>query len=103
MKVVRDGEELALGGLRQRAVLAALVLGADQTVDVDKLIDLVWENTPPPKPIASLRAYVANLRRILGDEQPVRLVTDARGYRLRLGDDGLDTREFESLVSEGKR
>ena len=66
-------------------MLAALLLGAHHTVDIDTLIGLVWNSAPPPKPIASLRARVANLRRILGAGQTARLVTDARGYRLRLG------------------
>jgi DNA-binding SARP family transcriptional activator/type II secretory pathway predicted ATPase ExeA len=106
MKVLREGHELALGGLRQRAVLAALLLDANHTVDVDRLIELVWDDAPPPKPIASLRAYIANLRRVLGDEQNERLITDAGGYRLRVADvpaDALDIREFESLVGEGRR
>jgi DNA-binding SARP family transcriptional activator len=103
MRVVGAGGELALGGLRQRAVLAALLLDADHTVDVEKLIEMVWDDAPPPKPIASLRAYVANLRRILGEGPNKRLATESRGYRLQLGDDGLDTREFAALVLDGKR
>jgi DNA-binding SARP family transcriptional activator len=103
MAVMRDNEALPLGGLRQRGVLAALLLAANRTVDTEKLIELVWDESPPPKPIASLRAYIANLRRILGGEQIGRLITDANGYHLSLGSDRLDTREFESLVSDGRR
>jgi DNA-binding SARP family transcriptional activator len=103
MAVMRDNELLPLGGLRQRGVLAALLLAANRTVDTDKLIELVWDDSPPPKPIASLRAYIANLRRILGGEHVGPLITDANGYHLNLGSDRLDTREFESLVGEGSR
>src|SRR6202165_1006269 len=103
MAVMRDNEALPLGGLRQRGVLAALLLAANRTVDTEKLIELVWDESPPPKPIASLRAYIANLRRILGGEQIGRLITDANGYHLSLGADRLDTREVESLVSDGRR
>jgi DNA-binding SARP family transcriptional activator len=100
MAVSRRGEMLPLGGLRQRAVLAALVIAADRTVDVDRLIEMVWDDAPPAKPIASLRAYVANLRRILTDG---RLITDTNGYRLKLGSDRVDTREFDSQVAAGRR
>ncbi len=101
MVVSRDGAPLPIGGLRQRSVLAALLLDADRSVEIDQLIDYVWHDAPPPKPVASLRAYIANLRRILGDE--VRLVTEAKGYRLYLGAHRLDIREFESLIVDGRR
>lgn len=104
MTVTADGQVLNLGGFRQRAVLAALLLSADRTVDVDALTEQVWGASPPPKPVASLRAYVANLRRILADDvRRDRVVTDGRGYRLRLGSDRLDTRLFEAQVGQGKR
>ncbi len=102
---VTDGDRaLNLGGYRQRAVLAALLLAADRTLDVDTLTEQVWDGSPPPKPVVSLRAYVANLRRILADDARTdRLVTDGHGYRLRLGADRLDTRQFETQTGLGKR
>ena len=104
MAAERGGAPLILGGFRQRAVLAVLLLAADRAVDIDTLIEQVWDGAPPPKPISSLRAYVANLRRILADDdRGDRLVTDARGYRLQLGSDRLDTREFETQIGHGKR
>ena len=45
-----------LGGLRQRTVLAVLLVSAERTVSVDELIDHVWDGQPPPKPLVSLRA-----------------------------------------------
>ena len=101
MVVASGGEPLPIGGLRQRSVLAVLLLDVDRSVEIDQLIDDVWHDAPPAKPVASLRAYIANLRRILGDE--VRLVTEAKGYRLHLGDHRLDTREFEALIVDGRR
>ncbi|CAN5595422.1 hypothetical protein BH09ACT7_BH09ACT7_17750 [soil metagenome] len=101
MVVLRSGQALPIGGLRQRAVLAALLIDADRSVEIDQLIEHVWHDAPPLKPVVSLRAYIANLRRILGSD--VRLVTEAKGYRLHLGTDRLDTREFESLITDGRR
>ncbi|MCV7082878.1 BTAD domain-containing putative transcriptional regulator [Mycolicibacterium insubricum] len=102
---VVDGERTpALGGLRQRAVLAVLLLSADRTVSIDALIEQVWDDAPPPKALASVRAYIANLRKILaGEDRADRLATDGYGYRLRLGDDRLDIRLFETRVGHGKR
>ncbi|MFN8072769.1 MAG: BTAD domain-containing putative transcriptional regulator [Mycobacterium sp.] len=104
MLVADDTHSLRLGGFRQRAVLAALLLSPDRVVDVDTLTEQVWDGSPPPKPIASLRAYIANLRRILAyDQRTDRLVTDGHGYRLQLGPDQLDTRIFEAQVEQGRR
>ncbi len=92
-----------LGGLRQRTVLAVLLVSAERTVSVDELIDHVWDGQPPPKPLVSLRAYVANLRRILGrDGRTDRLVTDPHGYRLHLLGDRVDARLFEDGLARGK-
>lgn len=102
--VVRDGESLGLGGLRQRSVLAALLLSANRTVGFDSLVGQVWPDSPPAKPLASLRAYIANLRRILSDGRPGdRVVTDSGGYRLTLGTDTLDIDVFERLSAQGRR
>ena len=95
---------LRLGGFRQRTVLAVLLLSPDRVVDIDTLTEQVWDGSPPPKPMSSLRAYIANLRRILADDKRTdRLVTDAHGYRLQLGLDQLDTRVFEARIGQGHR
>ncbi len=79
LTVIRDGVALPLGGLRQRAVLAALLLAGDRAVDADRLIDQVWGENAPPKPLVSLRAYVTNLRHIIGANAAVRT---GSGYRI---------------------
>ncbi|WNG83069.1 BTAD domain-containing putative transcriptional regulator [Mycobacterium sp. ITM-2016-00316] len=97
------GEPLDLGGLRQRAVLTGLLVDADRVVDVDTIVYRVWDDAPPPKPLSSLRSYVANLRRVLAVDDNPRLTTAGRGYRLVLGEDRLDSAEFEQLVEAGRR
>ena len=59
------GALVPLGGPKQRCVLAVLLVNHGSVVSVDRLIDAVWEDNPPPKALASLRAYVTNLRRAL--------------------------------------
>jgi DNA-binding SARP family transcriptional activator len=48
MVVSRNGEVLPIGGLRQRSVLAALLLDADRSVEIDQLIEHVWHDAAPP-------------------------------------------------------
>ncbi|GLZ30962.1 SARP family transcriptional regulator [Lentzea sp. NBRC 105346] len=95
---VRDGGAVvALGGSRQRAVLAALLLRANETASVSYLTDAVWD-TAPATPASNLRTYVAGLRQRLGAE---RLVTRPGGYALSVADHEFDLREFERLSAEG--
>lgn len=106
MEVHADGRALAVGGIKQRAVLAILLLNAGASVDVDTLVDLVWDDAPPAKPVASVRAYVANLRRALSEGDPDvggALVTEATGYRLDIEPGALDTAVFESLTTRGRQ
>ncbi|WP_187776425.1 BTAD domain-containing putative transcriptional regulator [Antrihabitans cavernicola] len=97
LDVSRGGIAIEIGGLKQRAVLAVLLVAAGDVVDFDRLIDDVWGAAPPPKAKASLRAYVANLRRLLSHGADAdRLITTQHGYRLDLGNDTLDTHAFEA-------
>ena len=68
----RDGEPGALGGPRQRAVLARLALAAGQVVTIDRLIDDVWAGDPPPTAVNTVQSYVSLLRRALGGADFVR-------------------------------
>ena len=93
-----------LGGLKQRALLAALALHRGRAVSADTLADLIWNGTPPPGVSGTLQGYVAGLRRALEPDRTTRgggtlLVTEAPGYALRLPDDDLDTAAFETTVS----
>ena len=60
-----DGATLDLGGRKQRALLAVLLLHAGRPVSVDRLIDVLWADEPPAKADASLQAYVSNLPKLL--------------------------------------
>src|SRR5215813_4269386 len=60
-----EGARADLGGPLQRAVLALLLMERGRVVSVDRMIDQLWRGEPPPRAIASLQAYVSNLRRIL--------------------------------------
>lgn len=95
-----NGRILPLGGLRQRTVLAALLIADGRPVTADALIDQVWGTDPPPKPLASLRSYLTNLRRIVGEDT---LHRNAHGYVLNTEQDMVDAREFGRLIHRGRR
>jgi len=86
LEVVDDGRTLKLGSGKQLALVAALLLHANEAVPVDRLVDELWGESPPPTAAKIVRNYVSLLRRELGD----RLVTQPTGYLLRVEDGELD-------------
>lgn len=107
-RVDRDGQEVDLGPRLQRALLAILVLDPRHVVPVDRLIDLLWRNEPPGAAIASVQAYVSQLRRVLEPGRPARaparvLVTQDPGYLLRAEDDQVDALRFGALARQAHK
>ena len=80
LRVLRGGEALDLGPPKQRAVLGALLLARGGVVSVDRLLASVWGDDPPARALASLQAYVSNLRRVLAGT--ARRELRAPGYAL---------------------
>jgi DNA-binding SARP family transcriptional activator len=105
LQAVEGDRMLPLGGSKQRALLALLLLDRDRVVSRDRLIDALWGDRPPASAANSVQVYVSKLRRLLaGDEQDAgsTLVTEAPGYRLRVPAGALDADEFERLLAEGR-
>jgi DNA-binding SARP family transcriptional activator/DNA-binding beta-propeller fold protein YncE len=98
---------LPLGGAKQRAVLALLLLHANEVVSTDRLIDDLWGDSPPESAANMLQGYVSHLRKLLepgrGRGEHEVLVSRAPGYVLHIGDDQLDAERFERLSTEGRR
>jgi len=93
------GETLVLGGGKQRAVLAVLLLRAGEVVPVQRLVDEVWGNDPPPSAAHTLESYVSRLRQLFNEHGP-RLVRRGAGYALELGDATLDARSFVEMQEQ---
>src|SRR5215472_4567356 len=93
------GRRITIGGLRQRAVLAALLLHASEVVPSELLLMDLWGEDAPPGTANALQAAVSRLRRLL---PPGRLVTTGPGYMLRLFPAELDAAQFEQLIFEGR-
>jgi DNA-binding SARP family transcriptional activator len=96
---VADGDVAApLGGAKQRALLALLLLSANEVVSVDRLIDELWGERAPGSGRTALQVRVSQLRKALGPA--ARLRTRAPGYVLELDREQLDLHRFERLVGE---
>lgn len=93
LEVVIDGVAAPLGGAKQRAVLAVLVLRAGEVVPIDRLVDEVWGTDPPPSAAHTLESYVSRLRQLL-NRHGTRLVRRGPGYAIELGDTALDASRF---------
>jgi YVTN family beta-propeller protein len=101
LEVVDQGRPLALGRGKHRALLALLLLHANEVVATSRLIDELWGEDPPPTAGKIVRNYVSSLRKALGAGQEL-LQTHPAGYRLALGDATLDLKRFEELVELGR-
>jgi DNA-binding SARP family transcriptional activator len=99
LEAEQDGRLVPLGGRKQRALLALLLLHANAVVPRDRLIDEIWGDEPPETARTALQVHVSQLRKALGGE---RIETRAPGYRVRTEPDALDLERFERLVAEGR-
>lgn len=104
LRVERGGVEVDVGGPRQRLLLAALLLSANRTVSVDRLIDMLWGESPNDRAQSTLHVYVAKLRRALGTAEGERgpLETVRPGYRLNLEPAQLDLLEFHAMAGQAR-
>src|SRR6476469_2339907 len=101
LEVVGDGGPVRLGGPRQRATLAILLLSANRVVPVERLADELYAGRPPVTAVTQVQRQVSELRRALG--APGALETRAPGYVLRVEDGQLDLARFERLAAEAER
>lgn len=96
-----SGRRVTLGGPRLRILLAVLLLRADIPVPAGELADMVWDGSPPPGAVSTLRSYVRRLRRVLGDDS-TRIVACGTGYLIRAERPDLDVLEFEALCGDAR-
>ena len=86
-----------LGGSKQRALLGLLLLHANRVVSRDRLIDELWNGSPPDTASTALQVYVSQLRKVLGRDT---IVTQAPGYLVSAEPGALDSERFAQLVQE---
>ena len=96
LEVSNETGPVALGGPKQRGLLAILVLEAGRVVPTDRLIDLLWGEEAPKSATASLQNAIGRLRRALGADV---LETRAPGYVLSVAPEQIDARRFERTLT----
>ena len=97
LEVWSDGRQLPLGEGRQRALLAYLVLHANEVVSTDRLIEGLWGERAPATAPKVVQGYVSQLRRALSPEA---ILTQGSGYLLRVSD--TDAAEFERMLNNAR-
>jgi DNA-binding SARP family transcriptional activator len=108
LEVEADDGPVALGGPKERLLLALLLTRPNQVVSVDALVGGLWDEQPPPTAAKTLQSHIKRLRRVL---EPGRargaagevLVTRQPGYLLRVAPGALDAARFEELTDKARR
>jgi DNA-binding SARP family transcriptional activator len=98
LEVWHEDRPIQIRGAKERALLAFLLLHAGEPVSADRLIDELWDASPPATARKSLQVRVAGLRRALREDV---LLTRGDAYLVRLGGNQLDLHRFEQLLSDG--
>jgi DNA-binding SARP family transcriptional activator/tetratricopeptide (TPR) repeat protein len=103
LEICVQGRPIDVGTPRTRAVLAVLLAQPGTVVSVDRFVDELWPDRPPPDARALIHGQVSRVRRALrGAGAADRLVTRKPGYLLRVEDGELDVHRFERLVGEAR-
>jgi DNA-binding SARP family transcriptional activator len=95
--VNRDGVVTAPTAGKPRALLALLLVNANRSVSVERIVDELWPNDPPETAAKAVQTYVSQLRTLVGD---ARLELRGSGYRLTVGESELDADRFKRLVAQ---
>jgi DNA-binding SARP family transcriptional activator len=101
LEVVGERGPIRLGGPRQRAILALLLLRANTVVSVDQLADGLYSGVPPVTAVTQVQRQISELRKAFSPEAPIE--TRAPGYVIRLGADQLDLHTFERLTGDASQ
>jgi DNA-binding SARP family transcriptional activator len=99
LEVLDDGRPVPIDRRLSRALLAYLLLHANEPVSSERLVDQLWGEKPPKTAVASLQNYVSRLRKSIGRE---RLRLEPAGYVLRVDPERFDLSRFDRLVAEAK-
>jgi DNA-binding SARP family transcriptional activator len=99
MHVEVDGREISITASRDRALLATLLLNANEFVHTDHLVDAIWDTNPPHYARNQLQGCVSRLRKRLGNAV---ILTEPAGYRIVVGPDKVDLLEFRRLVARAR-
>jgi DNA-binding SARP family transcriptional activator len=103
LEIIVDSERINLGGTRQHLAIATLLLGANQVVTTERLLEAIYGEDLPPTSRSQLQNSMSSLRRTLAryDGAPV-IRTHPHGYVIAIDSEQLDSRRFAELVTAGR-
>ena len=106
LEVLEEDQSVVLGGVKLRALLALLVLHANESMSSERLVDELWGEHPPANATKAVQVQISRLRRALGasaeEGSDSVIITRDRGYVLRTSPESVDSIRFERLVNEGR-
>jgi len=102
LEVLDEGKPVALGTLKERLVLAVLLLHANEFVSRERLIDDLWGEAPPPTARKAVNVYISKLRQTLARDGRDPIATADGGYRLVVEPDCLDADRMRGLVAQAR-
>src|SRR5262249_48421977 len=102
LEMVDENGPVALGTLKERLVLAVLLLHANEIVSRDRLIDELWGESPPPTAKKAVNVYVSKLRKTLARDGADPIQTEAGGYRLSVDPEQPDAERAQPLLERAR-
>jgi DNA-binding SARP family transcriptional activator len=99
LQAVDRGMDVAPRRAKPRALLALLLLHANQRVATDRIIEALWGEEPPNTADKALQGHVSALRKLLGQ---ARIQTERSGYRLAVEPGELDLDRFSAAVAAAR-
>ena len=99
LEVANGDGVVEIAAPKQRALIAMLLLHANEVLSVDRLVDALWGESPPKTAVTSLQNTVSQLRKLLGADV---VATKAPGYVLKAEPESLDLARFERLVASAR-
>ena len=102
LEVLENSRPLALGRLKERIVLAVLLLHANEFVSRERLIDELWGTSPPATARKAVNVYISKLRQTLTRNGRDPIATAEGGYRLGVDPDLLDAERLRSLIAQAR-
>jgi len=102
VSAAHNGVPVSLGGPRQRAALALLILRANTVVSTDRMLDDLYGEDLPAAARKSLQSFVANLRREVNQEQEI-ILGQRPGYLIKAESSQIDALHFEDLVRRARK
>ena len=102
LEVVHEGEPVPLGRLKERLVLAVLLLHANEFVSRERLIDELWGESPPPTARKAVNVYISQLRKALTRKGLDPIATADGGYRFEIDAQELDAAHMQHLLATAR-